>query len=175
MNDLKRLLLGIILLICSTISVAAIKSTDINVASVEKPPQKALKIALKFVDSDVSGAAKIYGTKAAFAHSSKDNEKVWLIAIQAKNKEYCSFVNVTAKLASATDAGSYVGCQICRVEFKDFNGDGSIDALYHIKTKSNVADAWVDEEALFISRADGFCKARVGRRFVSSTSEVNCD
>ncbi|MDE2402276.1 MAG: hypothetical protein KGL90_11485 [Burkholderiales bacterium] len=175
MKYLMRLTLGVCLLIGATFHVIAAMSASPMAVSVEKPPQKVLRNALAFVGVDAHGSVKFYGAKSAFVLPSRGTDRLWLIAMQAKNKEYCSFVNVTANSRSATDAGSFVGCLIYAVEFKDFNEDGNIDALYRIKTKSNVSDAWVDEEVLFLSREEGFCRAGIGWRFASSPAVIKCD
>lgn len=175
MRALTRKVFGVCFGFIAATAIAVSVPMESGAASVARPPQKVQKAALALVGVEAHGSVKIYGQKSAFSKPLKTGDKVWLIAIQAKHKEYCLFVNARENSSGATEAATFVGCLIYAVEFKDFNGDGSVDALYRIKTKSNVADAWVDEDVLFLSREDGFCKAGIGNKFSSSPGAIKCD
>lgn len=81
MNDFARGAVAFLMSIYATVAISRGEAKNTISNSVARPPQKAMVNALILVGADVSDLARVYGVNAAFALFSRENDKVWLIAV----------------------------------------------------------------------------------------------
>jgi hypothetical protein len=151
-----------------------------NAVEVGQPPNTLSRAAALSLDSghgsSHGSSIRRFGKTALVIRLSDPSRAVWLLPMQQRDGEYCAFVEANEATNEMHVISTFVSCRIRAVKFLDFNGDGFIDAKYQVLVRSNLHNAQVEEELLFLRKPDGsgFCRVNQPVKFAADASLLRC-